>query len=270
MIVALVFAHVWGVIQLIVLGSLARTVRVRTVLMALAAGLYVCAPLAVLLQNGWIRPAAWLTDVPVYVMAGTAAYTANPFIEEIVKVLPIAALLLMPAMRRQWSLTDCVLTGAAAGSGFGLAESLFRYGAAAHRANSIDQGWMLTTNMSYPVVPSVWSTINSWLPEAGVPFDKIAASGRFPPNVHLVWSALGGLAVGLIMLRRGWRWRTLAAVLLVYVAVDHTAWNAALRSQEFIGLSSNCGLCSGFRRSSHSHSPGGSIDSASMPATTTR
>jgi hypothetical protein len=47
MIVALVFAHVWGVLQLIALASLTRTVRVRTVLMALAVGLYVCAPLAV-------------------------------------------------------------------------------------------------------------------------------------------------------------------------------------------------------------------------------
>ena len=39
MILAIVFAHVWGVMQLVVLGSLSRTVRVRTVLTALAAGL---------------------------------------------------------------------------------------------------------------------------------------------------------------------------------------------------------------------------------------
>ncbi len=58
MIVALVFAHVWGVIQLVVLGSLTRTMRVRTVLMALAVGLYLCAPLSVLLQMAWIRPVA--------------------------------------------------------------------------------------------------------------------------------------------------------------------------------------------------------------------
>jgi PrsW family intramembrane metalloprotease len=235
MIVALIFAHVWGVIQLIVLGSFARTVRVRTVLMALAVGLYACAPLAVFLQMAWIRAAAWLTDVPVYSIFDTAGYTANPSIEEMVKVLPIAALLLIPAMRRQWSLTDCVLAGAAVGSGFGLAESLFRFGQEAHRANSIDQGWALTNNISFPVIPGVWSTVNSWLPEAGVPWGEIPISGRFPPSVHLVWSALGGLAVGLIMLRRGWLWRTLGAVLLVYVAVDHTAWNAAIRSQHFAG-----------------------------------
>ena len=167
MIVALIFAHVWGVIQLIVLGSFARTVRVRTVLMALAVGLYACAPLALVLQMGWTRPAAWLTDVPLFAMAVTASYTVNPFIEELVKVLPVAALLLIPTMRRQWSLTDCVLAGAAVGSGFGLAESLFRFGAAVHQANSTDQGWMLTTNISFPVVPSVWSSIKSWLPGAG-------------------------------------------------------------------------------------------------------
>jgi RsiW-degrading membrane proteinase PrsW (M82 family) len=235
MIVALIFAHVWGVFQLIALGSFARTVRVRTVLMALAVGLYLCAPLAVALQMGWIRPAAWLTGVPLWAMKDMATYTANPFIEEILKVLPVAGLLLLPAMRRQWSLTDCVLTGAAAGSGFGLAESLFRYGAEAHRAKAIDQGWVLTTNISFPVVPGLWSTINSWLPDAGAPWDQISVAGRFPPNPHLVWSALGGLAVGLIVLRRGWRWRTLGAALLLYVALDHTAWNAAINSQQFIG-----------------------------------
>jgi len=235
MIVALVFAHVWGVIQMIALGSFARTVRVRTVLMALAVGLYVCAPLAVVLQMGWIRPATWLTGVSLWAMKDTASYTANPFIEEILKVLPVATLLLFPALRRQWSLTDCVLTGAAAGSGFGLSESLFRYGAAAHKANVTDQGWVLTSNISFPVVPGIWNTINSWLPAAGAPWDQISVAGRFPPDPHLVWSALGGLAAGLIMLRRGWRWRTLGAVLLLYVALDHTAWNAAIKSQHFVG-----------------------------------
>ena len=52
MIIAIVFAHVWGVLQLVVLGSLARTVRARTVLTALVVGLYACALLAVLLQFG--------------------------------------------------------------------------------------------------------------------------------------------------------------------------------------------------------------------------
>jgi hypothetical protein len=235
LIVALVFAHVWGVIQLIVLGSFARTVRVRTVLMALAVGLYLCAPLAMMLQMAWTRPAAWLTDVPLFLMVVTASYTLNPFIEEVVKVLPVAALLLIPTMRRQWSLTDCVLMGAAVGSGFGLAESLFRYGDEAYRASSIDHGWVLQTNISFPVVPSVWSSINSWLPQAGAPWEEISVSGRFPLSPHLVWSALGGLAVGLIVLRRGWMWRTLAVVLLVYVGVDHAAGNAAVRSQQFIG-----------------------------------
>ena len=42
MILAIVFAQLWGVIQLIILGSLSRTVRVRTVLAAMAVGLYAC------------------------------------------------------------------------------------------------------------------------------------------------------------------------------------------------------------------------------------
>jgi hypothetical protein len=44
MIVAIVFAHVWGVVQMIVFGSMARTIRARTALTAMAAGFYACAP----------------------------------------------------------------------------------------------------------------------------------------------------------------------------------------------------------------------------------
>jgi hypothetical protein len=50
--VSIVFAHIWGVVvQLIVLASFARTVRVRTVLMAIAAGFYECAAGAVFLNS---------------------------------------------------------------------------------------------------------------------------------------------------------------------------------------------------------------------------
>jgi hypothetical protein len=58
MIIAIIFAHLWGDNQLIVLGSLARTIRVRTALAAFAVGLYACAPFAVLLQVAWTRPAS--------------------------------------------------------------------------------------------------------------------------------------------------------------------------------------------------------------------
>jgi hypothetical protein len=98
MIIAIVFAQLWGVVQLIVLGSPARTIRARTAFTAMAAGLYACAPLAVLLQLAWTRPAAWLTGASIHNLVGTAAYTFDPFIEEIVKVLPVAILLTIPVI----------------------------------------------------------------------------------------------------------------------------------------------------------------------------
>src|SRR5262245_33669181 len=173
MIVALVFAHVWGTIQLIVLGSLARTVRIRTVFMALAVGLFTCAPLAVLLQGVSIRSAARLTGTSVVLMVSTASYTSDPFIEEIIKVAPLALLLVIPAIRRQWSITDCVLVGAAAGSGFGLAENLYRYGASADAAHAIKTGWWLAKSLiSPPEVPSIWVTLTSWLPPGAAAGDE--------------------------------------------------------------------------------------------------
>ena len=60
MIFAIVFAQVWGVIQLLALGSLTRTVRVRTVITAMALGLYAVAPVAVIIQKAWIGIAASL------------------------------------------------------------------------------------------------------------------------------------------------------------------------------------------------------------------
>src|SRR5262245_39850088 len=99
MLLAVVFAHLWSALQLVVLGSLTRTVRTRTVLTAIAVGFFACAPLAVLLQVTWIRIAASLTGAYVGGVVATASYTADPFMEEILKVLPLALLLLIPVIR---------------------------------------------------------------------------------------------------------------------------------------------------------------------------
>ncbi len=228
MIVAIAFAHVWGVLQLILLGSLTRTTRVRTVLTAIAAGFYACATLAVLLQASWTRVAAWLTDTSSYKVAEVAGYTADPVIEEIVKLLPLLLLTMIPAIRRQWSITDCVLMGAAAGSGFGLAEDIYRYGEFPRVAAATHFGWMIGTNISMPVVPSVWNALRSWLPAPVAPDPSLSLFEDGSPwiNLHLVWSAIGGLGVGLIRLRGGIAGRIAGAFLLIYIAADHAAYNA--------------------------------------------
>jgi hypothetical protein len=225
MILAIVFAHVWGVIQLIILGSLARTVRMRTVLAAMAVGLYLIGPLTVFLQLGWIHLAASLTGTPVAHMQAIASYTVDPFLEEALKLLPLAMLMLIPAIRKQWSVMDCVLIAAATGSGYGLAENLYRYAGSPDAAHAIAGGWAISIGNVTLLVPGFLRTLTSWLP-AGTVF----VEETIRVNSHLVWSAIGGLAVGLLIRYRTRAARLIAGGLLLYIGLDHAAGNAALTS----------------------------------------
>jgi len=220
----MVLAHAWGVVQLVALGSLARTVRVRTVLVGILVGVYVCAPAAVLVQIVWTRPFAALTGSPLRDVVAVASYTVDPVIEELVKVVPLVALAAVPAVRRQWSVTDWVLVGAAIGSGFGLAENLLRFSHLAGRAIAGQDGWVIATSLAAPTVPYPWSAVSSWLPD-GVGTGGIFGGGPASTiNVHLVWSAVAGLGVAL--LRRGRAARLAGVLLVVWAAADHAALNA--------------------------------------------
>ena len=137
------------------------------------------------------------------------------------KLLPLALPLLVPTFRRQWSFTDLVLIGAATGAGFGLAEDLYRFGGSADRAEGIAGGWAMVFSQATLFVPSIGKTLTSWLP-VGV---AGGSSDVARLNVHLVWSAVGGLAVGLTVLSRTKAARLTALGLLVYISLDHAAGN---------------------------------------------
>jgi RsiW-degrading membrane proteinase PrsW (M82 family) len=221
MILSIVAAHAWGVLQLIILGSFARTVRIRTVYAAMAVGLYLVVPLTVVLQASWTGLLAPLLGMSAPELVRTASHTLDPFVEELMKLLPLTLLLLVPTFRRQWSFTDFVLIGAATGAGFGLAEDLYRFGGSADRAEGIAGGWALIFPQITLLVPSIGKTLTSWLPigVAGGPTDVARL------NVHLVWSAVGGLAVGLMILLRTKASRLAALGLLVCISLDHAAGN---------------------------------------------
>jgi len=223
MVLSIVVAHAWGVLQLIILGSFARTVRMRTVYAAMAVGLYLLAPLTAVLQTSWTGLFAPLLGMSAPELVRTASYTLDPFIEELMKLLPLALLLLVPTFRRQWSFTDFVLIGAATGAGFGLAEDLYRFGASADRAEGIAGGWALMFAQRDLLVPSIGTAVTSWLPigVAGGPGEAARL------NVHLVWSAVGGLAVGLTVLLRTKAARLTALGLLLCISLDHAAGNMA-------------------------------------------
>jgi RsiW-degrading membrane proteinase PrsW (M82 family) len=235
MMIAMVFAHVWGILELAVLASLTRTIRVRTALAALAAGLYACPLIAILLQTSWTRLAARLTGKYLFEIVGAASYTLDPFIEEFVKVLPLLILIWMiPSVRRQWSTADCVLIGAASGAGFGMAENLFRLSGAMDRVTPVSGGWEIIQvfSVSSPTVPSLTASLTSWLP-AGIAGGNVFSSALTPDhfNVHLEWSALAGLAVALIFLVRSKLSRISGIALWLYVGADHAANNLTLSGQ---------------------------------------
>jgi RsiW-degrading membrane proteinase PrsW (M82 family) len=220
MIFAIVFAQLWGVIELFVLASLSRTVRLRTVITAMAVGLYAIAPVAVILQKSWIGIAASLTGKSMAEMTGIASYTVDPFIEEALKLLPLVLLMLIPAIRRQWSLTDCLLIAGALGSGFGLAEHLYRYASSPGAAEAVRGGWMMTFGRYTPMVPGIPASLTTWLPN-GVWFPEDPTR----VNWHLAWSAIGGLAVGLAVRNPKRAARMTAVGLFLLIGLDHAAGN---------------------------------------------
>jgi len=231
MVPAIIFAQVWGVIQLIVLTSLARTVRVRTVFAAMAVGFYLIGPLTAFIQLSWIHLAAPLFHMSPDDLQVIASYSIDPFIEEAMKLLPVGLLMLLPSIRRQWSLTDCVLVAAATGSGFGLTEHLFRYAAYPHTAYGISGGWMLLLGIWRVFVPGFFHTLTSWITDgAYITTDPIDI------NWHLAWSAIGGLAVGLVV-RRGDKKALLAgAGLFALIGLDHAAGNAPHIQETWLAL----------------------------------
>ncbi len=220
MVISLVVAHLWGVLQLIVLASFARTVRARTVYAALAAGLYLCAPVTAALQVALTKILASSMGMSVLEVMRIAGYTLDPFIEELAKVLPLSLLLMVPLFRRQWSFTDCVLIAAATGAGFGLAEDLYRFGGSADHAQSIAGGWALVFSGDYLLVPGIGHIVTSWVPH-GVGGSHDAAR----LNEHLIWSAVAGLAVGLTVLARTTAARLTALGIFVCISLDHAARN---------------------------------------------
>jgi len=229
MILSIVFTHLWGVLQLIALGSFTRTAGVLTICSGIAAGLYGCMILTALLQLSWTKPAAWITSIPFAQITEMASYTLDPFIEEGIKILPLVLLLKIPTIRRQWSLTDCILLGAALGSGFGLAESIFRFSTVSPRAHvSMESfGWVIRHGLSSLTVFSPSGILTSWLPES-VSAGSMFVSQETPKqvNLHLAWSALAGLGVGLFFQKERLIARRVGIALLLYVSLDHAANNA--------------------------------------------
>jgi hypothetical protein len=198
----MLFAALWGVLQLAVLGSWTRTVRLSTLALVVATGTYGCGVFAVLLETVWTRLVALVTRTPVSSVVVTASYTIDPLIEELVKAAPLVALaLLVPRLRRQLGLTDFVLLGAAIGAGFSFFEAALRHGTVRAMTTGTTDGYLVQASLGGVVtVPYPSTTMTTWLPEPAMVNDLFGTGDR-GASLHLVWTALVGLGVGWLFRR---------------------------------------------------------------------
>jgi hypothetical protein len=218
----MVFATCYGVLELAVLGSVTRTVRLGTLALAIGAGLYGCGMTAVLLQFGYTRTLAALTGRSLHDVVAVAGYTVDPVLEELIKVAPLLLIGLGARARAQWRLTDHLLVGAALGAGFGLLEALLFVGGQSGGALAFPHGWVVPTSLRPPYVPGVGQTLVSWLP---APYSVSELSPIGPDTgFHIAWSALAGLGAGMLLRGRGPA-RLLGLLPIVIVSAAHATHN---------------------------------------------
>ncbi|MFC3346624.1 PrsW family glutamic-type intramembrane protease [Streptomyces echinoruber] len=219
-------AAVWGVLQLFAMSWPTRSVRLSTVLLALAVGAYGCGVATALVQLAYTRTYAEQSGQSLVTVVNTTSYTVAPWLEELLKVAPLLLAGLSLKVRRQWGLTDFVVVGAALGAGFGLLEAVLRFGLDADRAIPRGEGWIVPDSLSPPYVPGLGQVLTSWLP---APFSQLDLGG--PPATetftHLVWTATAGFGVGLLWRARGWV-RLVSALPIAAAAVHHAVNNYAV------------------------------------------
>jgi len=222
LVLLMVFAAMVSVIQLAVVTSWARSVRVVTLLQAISVGFLVVAPLTIGLQWLITRAVAWIGPWRLAEVVDVLGWAADPALEEILKVAPLIIVAwLWPRTSGQLGLVDHLLVGAATGAGFALAEGVLRYGQLDAMAIAVPGGYLAGATLSGAIgVPSIWASLTTWLP-VPVSYDWPAMSGA----QHLVWSALAAAGLGWFIRRGSHRW--LGLIPLVLVSLTHANYNAA-------------------------------------------
>ncbi|WP_345010464.1 PrsW family intramembrane metalloprotease [Streptomyces shaanxiensis] len=218
-------AAVWGVLQLFAVSWPTRSVRLSTVLLALAVGAYGCGVATALVQLAYTRVYADQSGRSLVSVVNTTGYTVAPWVEELIKVSPLLLAGLSARVRRQWGLTDFVVLGAALGSGFGLLEAVLRFGLDADRAMVRGEGWIIPDSLSPPYVPGLGQVLTAWLP---APFSQLAIGGSPVTETfsHLVLTAMAGFGAGLLWRAHGWV-RLMSVLPIAAAAVHHTLNNYA-------------------------------------------
>lgn len=229
-------ASLWCVLQLLLMSWPARTVGWPTVLLAFGVGAYGCGVFSVLIETVVTRQLAAADETSMRTVLDTAMWTTAPAIEELLKIAPLALAAWALRGRVQWGLTDFVVLGGAVGAGFGLLESVLQFAFAPDvhvRPIESAGGWSVATRLfEAPFVSGFPELLGHWLPGAVGTLELGSATVTVPVDNHVVWSALGGLSVGLVVCGHRW-WVRVAGLLPLLAAIGlHTAVNyiAALPS----------------------------------------
>ncbi|MEU7061690.1 PrsW family glutamic-type intramembrane protease [Streptomyces sp. NPDC046197] len=229
MTVLMVTAAVYGVVQLFVVSWPTRSVRLSTVLLAVMVGVYACGTVAAVLELAYTRMLADTADRSLIQVVNTTSYTTAPWVEELVKVSPLLLAGLYAKVRRQWGLSDFTVLGAALGAGFGLLEALLRYSLDVDRSLVRYGGWLVPDSLSPPYIPGLAGVFTSWLPAPAAALD-LGPTGDVTVATfsHLAWTAVTGLAIGILWRARGW-WKPLAVVPFAAAAAHHTLTNYVIQ-----------------------------------------
>lgn len=248
MVLGVLLAHWYGLLQLYLLATLRRTVTLRTMLAAFMLGLGVVAPLTLVVQQLWQRAlpdvASWFgIRVLKFEIDLFAAYTLDPFLEEVLKALPLLILLRLPLTRTRLGMVDTILLGAAIGAGFGFAENLIRVSVWAAQSVPASAGWEIALLFNVVAVPYP-SKLSGLLPNPmhstllelnSFSFLNQTWHLHDSFNPHLVWTAIAGFGIGYASLSQK-RWRLMGLLLVVWVGIDHAFFNYVLSGQPVRGF----------------------------------
>ncbi|MEV8565607.1 hypothetical protein AB0436_08520 [Streptomyces sp. NPDC051322] len=225
--VIMVAAAIYGVLQLAVLASPVRSLRLSTVVLTVAVGVYGSGVVAALIELGYAHAAASSAAQPLVEAMGRGSYTLVPAVEELAKLTPLLLAGLNIKIRYQLGLTDYVILGAATGAGLGLYEVLLSHLLdAQHAAPYPHGGWMLSggLSLSSTYIPDWHTVLTTWLPASLGSLDLSFTQPSLDTNLHLAWGAIGALGAGLLLRGRGWR-RLLGLLPIAYAMGHHTLVN---------------------------------------------
>jgi RsiW-degrading membrane proteinase PrsW (M82 family) len=229
MVLLMLAATIYGVVQMLVLAWPTRTVRLPTALLGIAVGVYACGALALALELASAHTLVATSDISLSEAIRRASYTVDPVIEELVKIVPLLLVGMNVRSRLQYGLADYVVLGAGLGAGFGLLEAVARFGMKADQAVPLAGGGWILPNLTPPYIPGIKQVLSTAFPAPVGTLDiadltKLVTGLSPGTSIHLAWTALAGIGVGLMM--RGRRWARLLGLLPISIACClHTAHN---------------------------------------------